>query len=64
MIVCPEDWEPRNILDFYIPYNDFYPLPFVRVDDNEGRTTSTGNNGQGVKNMLVGGFLVGSKLLG
>jgi len=32
-MVCKDDWEPRNILDFYRTRNDVHKLPFVRVDN-------------------------------
>ncbi len=31
-MVCKDDWEPRNILDFYRPLNDHHQLPFTRPD--------------------------------
>lgn len=33
-MVCNEDWEPRNILDFYRTRNDAHLLPFTRPDDS------------------------------
>jgi hypothetical protein len=33
LMVCDEDWEPRNILDFYRTRNDAHQLPFTRPDD-------------------------------
>jgi hypothetical protein len=37
-MVCKEDWEPRNILDFYRTRNDVHKLPFVRSDNQVEHT--------------------------
>lgn len=37
-MVCKDDWEPRNILDFYRTRNDVHKLPFVRVDNQVEKT--------------------------
>lgn len=37
-MVCQEDWEPRNILDFYRTRNDAHLLPFTRPDDSGEKT--------------------------
>ena len=37
-MVCPEDWETRNILDFYRQRNDTHKLPFVRTDNQVEKT--------------------------
>lgn len=39
-MVCKEDWEPRNVLDFYRTRNDAHLLPFTRPDDT-GETSWT-----------------------
>lgn len=31
-MVCKDDWEPRNILDFFKPRNDNHKLPWTRPD--------------------------------
>lgn len=31
-MVCKDDWEPRNILDFYRPRDDNHKLPWTRPD--------------------------------
>lgn len=33
-MVCEADWEPRNILDFYVPANDSHKLPYTRPDND------------------------------
>jgi len=37
-MVCAEDWESRNILDFYRQRNDTHKLPFVRTDNQTEST--------------------------
>ncbi len=37
-MVCKEDWEPRNILDFYRTRNDVHKLPYVRSDNQVEHT--------------------------
>lgn len=37
-MVCSEDWEPRNILDFYRVRNDVHQLDWTRSDDDGGLT--------------------------
>jgi len=32
-MVCKDDWESRNILDFYRQRNDTHKLPFIRYDN-------------------------------
>lgn len=42
LMVCKEDWEPRNILDFYRPRNDTHRLPWTRPDSSvDGSWTPT-----------------------
>lgn len=38
LMVCEEDWEPRNILDFFRTRNDAHQLPFTRPEDAGGLT--------------------------
>ena len=33
-IVCKDDWEPRQPLDFYTTPNDVHVLPYTRPDSN------------------------------
>lgn len=40
-MVCKEDWEPRNILDFYRTRDDNHKLPWVRPEDGEDLAWST-----------------------
>src|SRR5574340_1741042 len=40
-MVCHEDWEPRNILDFYCTRNDAHRLPWTRPDAQEITTDLT-----------------------
>lgn len=37
-MVCNDDWEPRNILDFYRTRSDAHILPFTRPDDSGENT--------------------------
>lgn len=37
-MVCDEDWEPRNILDFYRTRQDAHLLPFTRPEDASENT--------------------------
>lgn len=41
LMVCQEDWEPRNILDFYRTRNDAHRLPWTRPDTEPLGTTWT-----------------------
>lgn len=42
--VCPEDWEPRHILDFYRPsYERPNNPPYLREDPHESDDASTHN---------------------
>lgn len=41
LMVCKEDWEPRNFLDFYRTRNDAHRLPYTRPDGASNGTTWT-----------------------
>jgi hypothetical protein len=41
LMVCKEDWEPRNVLDFYRTRNDAHRLPWTRPDADSNGTVWT-----------------------
>lgn len=45
LMVCPEDWEPRHVLDFFRLPGEKIDVPFARSDpDNKfGQSTDTEN---------------------
>ncbi len=46
LLVCPEDFEHRHHLDYFMPKNDVHVLPWTRPDNQQdpeySRITSTG----------------------
>lgn len=65
LLVCKEDYDPRNILDFYRPVNDSVPVPFTNPEqpDNFTPETCTLQGRQGMAGFGVSGCSIASLVI-